>query len=59
MLSVGVSFPQVQEYWSPQLTHLQRKQRQTGTKRKGDRERDRCKELGKENRIRKIKKEKS
>lgn len=46
MLSIGVSLPQVQEYRYPQLTHLQRKQRWTGTKI------DRCKALEGEQRNR-------
>lgn len=33
VLSVGVLFTQVQEFWRPQLAQLQRKQGQTGTKR--------------------------
>lgn len=46
MLSIGLSLPQVQEYRYPQLTHLERKQRRTGTKI------DRCKGLKGEQRNR-------
>lgn len=42
VLSVGVSFAQVQEYWSPQLQHLQR--RQTGTERETESWRDESKD---------------